>query len=385
MKTKPAMNRLMFVPWVLVLATLGLSLAACGYLGVGSGKSIKDEIVTADNARTLYERAKRELSYEEFSLLQDYIRRVHPEVPEGSLPVGVAVGVMIESQRAFLASGGQQSTTGEAATQAPAQEEAPAGVEPQAAERPLRAQSEKPAATARRTGSGQAKATNPAPVAAPAPEPTIEPAETRTAAEPAQAPAPEPSTAREAPIAQQVETPPPPPPESVYVAEGTGLIVRLAENLSSKTAEPGRKFEAILDEDLVVDGRVVAPAGSKVVGTVVDAKPSGKVKGKAQLAIRLASLHLGDQAYRLVTNTLRFEAEGTGKEDAKKVGIGAAIGAVIGAITGGKKGAAIGSVIGAGAGTGVVLATPGDEVEFAKEQRFQFRLEDPLELPARRE
>ncbi|GAB4236240.1 MAG: hypothetical protein Kow00109_09710 [Acidobacteriota bacterium] len=349
-------------------------------MGVQTEKSIKEEIVTADNARELYERAKRELSYEEFSLLQDYVRRVHPDVPEGGLPVGVSIGVMIESQRAFLASGGRQAGT-EAGAPVPTQENLQSAAAGPVTEQPSRAPAEKPPVTPRRTAAEKPQAATP-----PAAEQGPAPAEIRTtSAEPVQEPAQEPAPVREEPVARPAETAPPPAPATVYVPEGTRLVVRLAQSLSSKTAEPGQKFEAILDEDLVVDGQVVAPAGSKVVGTVVEAKASGKVKGKAQLALRLASLHLGEQAYRLATNTLHFEAEGTGKEDAKKVGIGAAIGAVIGAIAGGKKGAAIGSVLGAGAGTGVVLATPGDEVEFEKEQRFQFRLEDPLDLPARRQ
>lgn len=332
--------------------------------GVQEQTDIRNEVVTAENADALYERAKKELSYEEFELVQNYIRRVHPDLPEGRLPVGVPIGVMIESQQAYLATQPEGGTSGaqQVVRQAAVARPAPSP-RTGAATRPA------PVNETSTTGSAGAATADPTPVSASSAREEAQPApvaETRpvTFVEEAAAPEPEPST--------------------IVVPEDTTLVIRLAHALSSKTAEPGDKFEAVLDEDLKVDGQVVAPAGTTVIGTVVDAKASGKVKGKAQMSIRVSSLKLGSETYRLPTNTLSFEAEGTGKEDAKKVGIGAAVGAVVGAIAGGKKGLGIGTLIGAGAGTGAVLATPGDEVEFAKEQRFQFRLESPVELPLRR-
>jgi outer membrane lipoprotein SlyB len=94
----------------------------------------------------------------------------------------------------------------------------------------------------------------------------------------------------------------------------------------------------------------------------------------------LQKIVVGDEEYSLESNVLSYEAEGSVREDAKKVGIGAGIGALIGAIAGGKKGAAVGTAVGAGAGTGAVLATSGDEVEFEVEQLFTFALERDVEM-----
>ena len=101
------------------------------------------------------------------------------------------------------------------------------------------------------------------------------------------------------------------------------------------------------------------------------------------MAIRLETIHVEEDQVAVRSNTLRFEAEGTGKRDATRIGIASGAGAVIGAIAGGGRGAAIGAVIGAGAGTGVTMATPGDEVEFRTEQLFQFSLERPVEMKVR--
>jgi hypothetical protein len=139
-------------------------------------------------------------------------------------------------------------------------------------------------------------------------------------------------------------------------------------------------FQATLEDDLLVDGKLVAPEGSKVAGRLSNVKASGKVQGRATLSVVLTRIEVGQEAYGIQTNTLSFEAEGTAKADATKVGIGTGIGAVIGAIAGGGKGAAIGGAIGAGAGTGAVLVTSGKEVEFGIEQLFSFRLDQDIEM-----
>jgi hypothetical protein len=165
------------------------------------------------------------------------------------------------------------------------------------------------------------------------------------------------------------------------VKSGTNLEVRLTQSVSSKRNQDGDSFRAQLAEDLVVDGKVIAREGTAVVGRLSNVKASGKVEGRATMALSLTAIELGDEAYEIRSNRLDFEARGTGKDDAKKIGIATGIGAAIGAIAGGGKGAAIGGAIGAGAGTGAVLATSGDEVEFGVEQLFSFRLSRDVELP----
>jgi len=156
--------------------------------------------------------------------------------------------------------------------------------------------------------------------------------------------------------------------------------VRLASRVSSETNQAGDEFEAILDQDLVIDDQVVAAGGSVLKGELTEVVPSGKVKGRAKMILELRQLSLGGNSYPLESKPIVVEAEGSAKDDAVKVGIGAGIGAVVGAIAGGKKGAAIGTAIGGGAGTGAVLVTKGDEVEFEAEQEFLFQTTKDLEI-----
>src|SRR5439155_4422360 len=130
------------------------------------------------------------------------------------------------------------------------------------------------------------------------------------------------------------------------------------------------KFVGNLAQYLEIDGRLVAPKGSVVVGKVAEAEGSGRVEGRARMSLGLTEIHAGQSTYSIRTNTLPFEAESTKGRDVKTVGATTGVGAIIGAIAGGKKGAAIGAVVGAGAGGGTVLATKGKEVKLEPEQRL---------------
>jgi hypothetical protein len=174
--------------------------------------------------------------------------------------------------------------------------------------------------------------------------------------------------------------PVPSQPRVVTVPSGTELGIRLQDPLDSAVNKPGDTFQAVLDQDLVADGRTVAPRGSSITGKVVNAEESGRVQGRATMSLMLTELKIGGASYPIRTNTLTLEAESTAKKDATKVGIGAGLGAVIGAIAGGGKGAAIGAAVGGGAGGATVLATKGKELNFPAEHQFSFTLRSDLEL-----
>jgi hypothetical protein len=169
---------------------------------------------------------------------------------------------------------------------------------------------------------------------------------------------------------------------SVTIPSGTSIQVRLQDALDSSVNQSGDIFRAILDQDVELDGAVVAPRGSSMEGTLSNVARSGRTRGRATMSLRLTSITIGGKDYPMQTEVLAFEAEPTTKKDATKVGIGAGIGAVIGAIAGGGKGAAIGAAAGAGAGGATVLATRGDEVKFDPEQQFSFVLSESVAVDA---
>jgi uncharacterized membrane protein len=116
-----------------------------------------------------------------------------------------------------------------------------------------------------------------------------------------------------------------------------------------------------------VNGATALPEGSAVNGVVTDAKRSGKVKGRAHVALRFDSVI----------------PRGDNEDDAVKIGGPAIGGAIVGGIIGGKKGAVIGTLAGGGAGTAVVLSTRGKEVHLGKREAIRLKLVEPLTIRVR--
>ena len=178
-----------------------------------------------------------------------------------------------------------------------------------------------------------------------------------------------PATTAEAPAVREVTIP-----------AGTELPIALDSSVGSDTSRPEQPVQAHLTRPVVVRGVTVLPAGSRITGVVTDATRSGKVKGRAHVAMRFDSLTpaQSDARYRISTTAVGRTAPATKKKDALEIGGGAAGGALVGAIVGGKKGAAIGSVAGGGAGTAVVLSTRGKEVRLGRGAAMTIRLIEPV-------
>jgi hypothetical protein len=167
---------------------------------------------------------------------------------------------------------------------------------------------------------------------------------------------------------------------TITVPDNTVLDVTLGTTLASDTSRIEERVQGSVASPVVIDGATVIPAGSTLVGHVTHVDDSDKVKGRAELSFRFTRLTTGTVTYDIDTKPLYYVAESTKKDDAVKIGAGAAAGAVIGAIAGGKKGAAIGTAVGAGAGTGVVLATDGKEIRLAEGRKLRVSLTNPLTI-----
>jgi hypothetical protein len=170
------------------------------------------------------------------------------------------------------------------------------------------------------------------------------------------------------------------------IPAGTRLMVRMIDTVNSEENAVGDAFRASLEEDLTVDGAVVAPKGADVTGRLAEVKEAGKFTGKSELKLELTEMVVNGRNYPLVTGEYELAGKSRGKDTAVKVGAGAAIGAVVGAIAGGGKGAAIGAGVGAGAGTAIQIFTKGEQVHVPSETVLEFTLEQDLVIraPARR-
>jgi hypothetical protein len=161
------------------------------------------------------------------------------------------------------------------------------------------------------------------------------------------------------------------------IPAGTELDVRLADRLSSDTARVEDRFEATTVVDLRQNGEVIIPAGSTVRGVVTDVDNAGRLERTGRLTLILDQIRINGRTYPIRGTVTQALESGGYKEDAGKIGTGAAVGAILGGILGGVRGAITGVLIGGG---GVVAATEGQDVELPAGTVLRVRLDDALEV-----
>jgi len=185
-----------------------------------------------------------------------------------------------------------------------------------------------------------------------------------------------------APPAQPAAPPKPaPPPEpkfkEVTVPAGTSLTVKLGTVVASDKSKVEDPVSGTLAAPVVVSGTTVIPAGAAISGSVLEANRSGRVKGKANVALSFDRVDIRGERQNIRTERISVEAESSTKKDVRRGAVGAGAGAIVGGIAGGGSGAAIGAGIG---GAATVLATRGNEVELAAGTSVTAKLSEAIKV-----
>jgi type IV secretion system protein VirB10 len=178
------------------------------------------------------------------------------------------------------------------------------------------------------------------------------------------------------------------PDTKAYLVEpGTHVPLSLINSVSTKNSVPGDPvyFETVFP--ILVDGRIVIPPGSWVMGTITQVQRPGRMKGRGEFHLRFDSLTLpngttrdfrarvsgldGRASEELDRKEGSIKSEGNKSGDTRTVAETAAAGASVGALAGSASGAAamgagIGAAAGAAAGLIGVLVTRGPDAVLAK-------------------
>jgi hypothetical protein len=188
------------------------------------------------------------------------------------------------------------------------------------------------------------------------------------------------------------------PTVKIMVPAGTHIPLVLHNAVSTRSARPGDPvyFETLFP--VMIDGKVVIPAGSYVSGEVTESKRPGRVKGRGELMIKLTTMILPN-AYMVNLNAVPSNAGTGGNETtdnegkiigdsekghdvgtiAKTTAAGAGIG---GLATRTGTGVGIGAAAGAAVGLAAVLLTRGPDAEMPRGSTVEAVIDRSLYLDA---
>lgn len=165
------------------------------------------------------------------------------------------------------------------------------------------------------------------------------------------------------------------------IPKGTHVLLRMLNSVSTRTAAEGNQVYLQTATPVAINDSIVIPAGSYVQGAVSHVKRSGRVKGRAELGVRLESMTLpggktlkiaprlssvdsGETEQKVDERESQIQQVPTKGKDAGQVAIMAGSGAAIGAMADRSfKGAGIGAGVGTVVGLATALVTRGNEVE----------------------
>jgi hypothetical protein len=155
----------------------------------------------------------------------------------------------------------------------------------------------------------------------------------------------------------------------------------MIDNVDSSRDHSGQRFEARVDEPVVVGGRTVISRGASARLVMTNVAQAGHIEGRSEVSLELVSISINGASYPVRSNLFAKQGASRGKRSAAVIGGGAAVGAAIGGIFGHKKGAAAGAAAGAGGGTAAQMATKGQAVTIPSETRIEFTLRTPISVP----
>jgi hypothetical protein len=191
-----------------------------------------------------------------------------------------------------------------------------------------------------------------------------------------------------------------PAPGAYTVETGTKVPLNLINSISTKHSIVGDRVYLETVFPILVNGHIVVPVGSYVMGTVTQIKKPGRVKGRGELYVRFDTLTLpngvtrdfrarmsgmdGAASSEVDRKEGKVSGEGNKKGDLQTIGeaasTGAAAGGLIGGLGAGHPGLGVGIGAGAGAAAGMigVLLSRGPDAVLEKGATVEMVLDRPV-------
>lgn len=180
----------------------------------------------------------------------------------------------------------------------------------------------------------------------------------------------------------------------VMVPAGSSLPAMLTAPISSASASAGQSVSLVLNSDYYYNNKLIAPAGSTVSGTVIEASKAKRGSMNGKLCIRFTQIYTpygtqipisaviktDDNSGVLIGGTKLDVTKEYAKDMTAGVAAGALSGLVFGALAGGNvgKGAALGTAVGAGGGLAKSAWDKGNDVEIPANATIDLMLTQPI-------
>jgi hypothetical protein len=158
-----------------------------------------------------------------------------------------------------------------------------------------------------------------------------------------------------------------PAASGTQIPAGTKIMIRTKEAISTASHQQGSKFSCELEADLNVGGKLIAPKGTAVYGTVLESI-GGRRVGMQRIVVSFDQISLNNQLVAMETDDVG--AEGGRGGAARAVGAGALIGAAAG-----DAGA------GAAVGAGLALLAGGKHIQVPAETIVEVSIKQPITVP----
>ncbi len=184
----------------------------------------------------------------------------------------------------------------------------------------------------------------------------------------------------------------------VMVPAGTSMPAMFTTPVSSKTAIVGQTVTMALNSDFYYNNKLIAPVGSTISGTVIEASKAKRGSMNGKLSIRFtqiftpygtqipisAVIKTDDNSGVLIGGTKLDVTKDYAKDLAAGSAAGALSGLVFGALAGGNvgRGAALGTAVGAGGGLVKSVWDKGNDVEIPANACIDLMLTQPITVSA---
>ena len=162
-------------------------------------------------------------------------------------------------------------------------------------------------------------------------------------------------------------------PQTITVAEGTRLVIRMSETIDTKRHSAGYRFRGQLESALVVNGVTAARRGTTVYGRILGASQSGRLAGSSDMTIEFTDLLVDDQMHSMRTQGLKAQGKNEAGRTAGRTARAAALGGLYGGSSSAKKGAKV--------GLGAAILTSGSSINIPAGTLVETNLATALNLP----